>query len=64
MSQIIYEIIVFDDGNQKLKDLHNRWTLIGTTHGGGKYILKHVKTNITINTISAWKVRRMDSFPE
>ncbi len=56
----IYEIQVFDDGNQEYEDneqIPNIWHIIETVKSGGKLILRNVKNpSIIINTISAWKV--------
>lgn len=41
------KINIFDDGNEKLKLLSNRWIIIGQTHGGGKLKLQN-KDNLNI----------------
>jgi hypothetical protein len=48
----VYEIIVFDDGNQKYENLENKWIVIDTMFNGDKVKLK----NTIINSISAWKI--------
>jgi len=53
----IYEIIVFDDGNQKYEMYHNEWNIVNTMKGGDKVKLQNgTNTNITINSISSWKI--------
>ena len=48
-------IIVFDDGNEKLIDKINKWKIIATNKRG-KYSLINLKDNFILNSISCWKV--------
>jgi hypothetical protein len=51
----LYYIRVFDDGNQRYKDLPNEWIKISAAKGG-KVSLKNVNGRDIINSISSWKV--------
>jgi len=50
----IYYIHVFDDGNQKYKDLTNEWIITSFTRG--KIGLTNINGIDVINSISAWKI--------
>tara|TARA_Y100000114_G_C11706852_1_gene301408 strand:+ start:284 stop:463 length:180 start_codon:yes stop_codon:yes gene_type:complete len=53
----VYEIIVFDDGNQIYEMYHNEWSIVNTMRDGGKVKLQNGKDpHITINSISSWKI--------
>ncbi len=55
-----YAIQVFDDGNQQYENISNIWHITDTVKRGGKLILKNVEDpSIIINTISAWKVLKI-----
>ena len=51
----LYCIRVFDDGNQRYKDLPNEWIKISDGKQG-KVSLKNVNGRDIINSISSWKV--------
>jgi hypothetical protein len=49
-----YTIIVYDDGNEKYREYSNRWKIIKRTKG--KCTIVNEKENITIPSISEWKL--------
>ena len=60
-----YAIQVFDDGNQEYEQISNIWHITDTVKRGGKLILKNVEDpSIIINTISAWKVLKIQIINE
>jgi hypothetical protein len=60
-----YAIQVFDDGNQQYENISNIWHITDTVKRGGKLILKNVEDpSIIINTISAWKVLKIQIINE
>ncbi len=53
----MYEIIVFDDGNEKYKSYVNQWLIISKMFNGGKVKLQNnINKDIIINSISYWKI--------
>ena len=63
----IVEIIVFDDGNDEFKGYENRWKITKEMFNGGKVELTNVENKkIKINSISAWKTRKVSNaqYPE
>tara|TARA_B110000003_G_C16610120_1_gene519099 strand:+ start:1354 stop:1554 length:201 start_codon:yes stop_codon:yes gene_type:complete len=63
----IVEIIVFDDGNDEFKDCINRWKITKEMFNGGKVELTNMENKkIKINSISAWKTRKVSTvqYPE
>ena len=66
MSKIV-EIIVFDDGNYEFKECENIWKITKEMFNGGKVELTNMENNkIKINSISAWKTRKISNsqYPE
>jgi hypothetical protein len=57
----LYFIRVFDDGNQKYKNLINEW-LIYSILGHGKVSLININGKDKINSISAWKINSISDF--
>jgi hypothetical protein len=57
-----YSILVFDDGNEKYKDLPNTWEIEKSLNG--KCTIKNKKENITINSISEWKLLEITGYVE
>jgi len=58
----IVEIIVFDDGNDEFKDCVNQWKITKEMFNGGKVELTNMKNKkIKINSISAWKTRKVST---
>ena len=58
----IVAIIVFDDGNIEFKDYTNEWKITKEMFNGGKVELTNMYNNkIKINSISAWKVRLLNT---
>ena len=55
-----YFINVFDDGNCKYKMLENEWVITGNSNNG-KVSLLHKHSDITIKSISAWKVQLIEN---
>jgi hypothetical protein len=56
--QNIYEIIIYDDGNQVYEQYVNKWAVYGKWRG--KYSLINIETpSIKINSISKWKINRI-----
>tara|TARA_Y100001935_G_scaffold242388_1_gene232748 strand:+ start:1006 stop:1206 length:201 start_codon:yes stop_codon:yes gene_type:complete len=54
----LFEIIVFDDGNQRFKNYDNKWIIIGSRFNGQKIALKNISDkSIIIRSISSWKIR-------
>ena len=52
------KITVFDDGNQKYKNIENQWYIIDTMYNYDKLKLQNVNDkNIMINSISSWKTK-------
>jgi hypothetical protein len=51
-------IIVFDDGNEKLIDKTNKWKIIATNKRG-KYRLINIEDNFILESISCWKVNKL-----
>lgn len=49
-----FSIFVFDDGNEKYEKLPNVWRIIKT--GKGKCSIVNEKENVTIQSISEWKL--------
>ena len=50
------KITVFDDGNQKYKNIQNKWIVIDTMYNYDKFKLQNIHNkNIIINSISSWK---------
>ena len=63
----IVEIIVFDDGNDEFKEYENIWKITKEMFNGGKIELTNMENNkIKINSISAWKTRKISNiqYPE
>ncbi len=63
----IVEIIVFDDGNDEFKDCVNQWKITKEMFNGGKVELTNMENKkIKINSISAWKTRKISNsqYPE
>ena len=63
----IVEIIVFDDGNDEFKGYENKWKITKEMFNGGKVELTNMENNkIKINSISAWKTRKISNsqYPE
>jgi len=63
----IVEIIVFDDGNDEFKGYENIWKITKEMFNGGKVELTNMENNkIKINSISAWKTRKISNsqYPE
>ena len=56
----IYFITVFDDGNSKYNELENQWIITGNPNPG-KVTLLHKNSDITIKSISAWKVQLIEN---
>jgi len=50
----LYQIRVFDDGNQKYQYIPNEWIII--SRNNGKVTLKNVNGKDIIYSISAWKL--------
>ena len=57
----LYFIRVFDDGNQKYKNLINEW-LIYSILGHGKVSLININCKDIIKSISAWKINSISDF--
>ena len=54
----LFEIIVFDDGNQRFKNYDNKWIITGSRFNGQKIALKNISDkSITIRSISSWKIQ-------
>ena len=54
----VFQIIEFDDGNQRFKNFDNKWIVIGSRFNGQKVALKNISNkSITIPSISSWKIR-------
>ena len=54
---LMMEICVFDDGNEKYENVDNKWIIVDRMFEGDKLKLVNVgNKNIVINSISAWKV--------
>jgi hypothetical protein len=51
----LYYIRVFDDGNQRYKDLPNEW-IITSNCKQGKVSIKNLNGRDIINSISYWKL--------
>jgi hypothetical protein len=51
----IYNITVFDDGNQRHESLKNEWYLFGIWKGKCALVNKH-NPDIIIQSISRWKI--------
>ena len=50
------KITVFDDGNQKYKNIKNQWYILDTMYNYDKLKLQNINDkNIIINSISSWK---------
>ena len=47
-----FQIIVFDDGNQRFQHLNNSWIVTGSRFNGQKISLKNSDTSIIIRSIS------------
>lgn len=63
----IVEIIVFDDGNDEFKEYENKWKITKEMFNGGKVELTNMENKkIKINSISAWKTRKISNsqYPE
>jgi hypothetical protein len=54
----IYEIVVYDDGNDIYKKYSNKWNICGRWKGKIK-LVNIEKSNIKINSISEWKIVKM-----
>ena len=53
-----FQIIVFDDGNQRFQHLNNSWIVTGSRFKGQKLTLKNtVNNSIIIKSISSWKIK-------
>jgi hypothetical protein len=50
----IYEVTVFDDGNDQLKSLPNEWRIVAAWRG--KVRIENARTGYTVLSISSWKV--------
>lgn len=58
----IVEITVFDDGKDEFKDFVNRWIITKEMFNGGKVELTNMENKkIKINSISAWKTRKVST---
>ena len=54
----LFQIIVFDDGNQRFKNCDNKWVITGSRFNVQKIALKNISDkSITIRSISSWKIR-------
>tara|TARA_B100000900_G_scaffold394591_1_gene392169 strand:- start:879 stop:1079 length:201 start_codon:yes stop_codon:yes gene_type:complete len=54
----LFQIIVFDDGNQRFKNCDNKWVITGSRFNGQKIALKNISDkSITIRSISSWKIQ-------
>ncbi len=54
----LFQIIVFDDGNQRFKMCDNKWIITGSRFNGQKIALKNLTDkSITIRSISSWKIK-------
>lgn len=59
--QNIYEICVFDDGNDKYREYTNKWVIVDRMFNRDKLRLVNLTNkDITIGSISAWKVLKID----
>ena len=55
---LIYEIQVFDDGNERHRSCVNQWHIVGRWRG--KVALRNViDTSYAIKSVSEWKVRNL-----
>ena len=52
----LYEVSVFDDGNESHEGLPNEWRIVAKWRG--KVRIEHARTGCVISSISAWKVVR------
>uniref|UniRef100_A0A6C0IHA9 Uncharacterized protein n=1 Tax=viral metagenome TaxID=1070528 RepID=A0A6C0IHA9_9ZZZZ len=52
----IYEIVKFDDGNEKYEQYENKWLIFGIWRGKCALVNK-VEPEIKINSISSWKTQ-------
>jgi hypothetical protein len=60
----IFQIIVFDDGNQRFQYLNNSWIVTGSRFKGQKLTLKNtVDNSIIIKSISSWKIKPIMDVP-
>jgi hypothetical protein len=57
----LYFIRVFDDGNQKFKELPNKW-IITSFVDKGKFSLKNINGKDIITNISSWKTIPISNF--
>ena len=56
----IYEICVFDDGNQNIENKYNNLWHIVAKNNRGKIRLRNIKDpNFILYSISSWKVRKI-----
>jgi hypothetical protein len=59
----IFKIMVFDDGNQVYETYENKWLMFGKWRG--KRALQHfANPAIKINSISRWKIIKIDTVPQ
>ena len=59
-----FQIIVFDDGNQRFQPFNNSWIVIGSRFKGQKLTLKNTANNsIIIKSISSWKIKPIMDVP-
>lgn len=65
--EIYCQITVFDDGNEKYKNLPNVWQVVGSKEtklgmntSGEKLALKNIKTGHEIKSISGWKLVQIE----
>ena len=60
----LFQITVFDDGNQRFQHLNNSWIITGSRFNGQKISLKNsVDTSIIIRSISSWKIKPIMAEP-
>ena len=57
----IYKVLVFDDGNDIVDETYNYWKKIGyDKNHPEKIALSNIKVSHFINSISEWKVYKID----
>ncbi len=52
----LYEITVFDDGNQMYEIYENKWFVYGNNSQGKRALVNCKEPSIKINSISEWKI--------
>jgi len=62
ISDKFYQIITFDDGNERAKFVINKWRITKILeHDSAKVALRNINGKDRVNSISLWKIALIES---